>query len=351
MRGNSFGKLLSMTSYGESHGDSIGVVLDGIPAGLDVNIEDLQKLLDARRPGRLKESTNRNEADKAIILSGVFENKTLGTPISIQVKNTNQRSKDYSKLKNQYRPGHADRTTELKFGIRDYRGGGRASGRETIARVIGGYFASLIIPEVKAISFITEVGPFKANENDILNPGPGKLGFANRLIEDKISDYLLELKEKGDSMGGRVRIKINNVPVGLGEPLFNKLNAAIGQAMLSINAVKGFEFGSGFAGVSMRGSEHNDSIENVDGKIKTTSNHSGLIQGGISNGEDIYFNVAFKPVATIMQDQASIDKDGNSATVQGKGRHDPCVVPRAVPIVEAMSAIVMIDFYLLAQTN
>lgn len=354
---NTLGNIFKITSFGESHGAGVGVTIDGCPAGINLDQQFIQAELDRRKPGQSRITTQRKEADGFEFFSGVFEGKSTGAPITILIKNQDQKSKDYDHIKDVYRPSHADFTYQEKYGIRDYRGGGRSSARITAGWVAAGAIAKLVLKqlEIGCQAYVSQVGDLKLSKHytelDLSLTESNDVRCPDQKVAKQMFDLIDQVRKERDTIGGIVTGVITNVPVGLGEPLFNKLNAAIGQAMLSINAVKGFEFGSGFAGVNMRGSEHNDSIENVEGKIKTTSNHSGGIQGGISNGEDIYFNVAFKPVATIMQDQASIDKDGNSATVQGKGRHDPCVVPRAVPIVEAMSAIIMTDFYLLAQTN
>lgn len=354
MAGNSFGQLFRITTFGESHGAGIGVVIDGCPAGLEIDESYIQNELDRRRPGQSKIVTQRKEADTFEILSGVFEGKSTGTPLTIYIKNTNQKSKDYSHIKNLYRPSHADMTYQEKYGVRDYRGGGRSSARETAARVAAGAVAKLLLAQagVRIQAGVTQVGNIvltkpmasinweEAEQNLVRCPDPA--------IASEMETLIQETKKKGDTVGGKISCYIENCPVGLGDPVFDKLHADLGKAMLSINAVKGFEYGSGFASVGMNGSEHNDSWvqDESDGTAKTSTNHSGGIQGGISNGMPIYFNVAFKPVATIMQDQSSISKDGETATVTGKGRHDPCVVPRAVPIVEAMAALVLADHYM-----
>ena len=354
---NTFGNIFKITSFGESHGSGIGVVIDGCPAGIDLSKTFIKSELDRRKPGQSRITTQRKEADEFEFFSGVFEGKSTGTPITILIKNHDQKSKDYDHIKDIYRPSHADFTYQEKYGIRDYRGGGRSSARVTAGWVAAGAISKLMLRQidVNCKAYVSRVGNLKLTKsykeldlsltesNDVRCPDPD--------IAQQMFDLIDQVRKDRDTIGGVVTGVISDVPTGLGEPLFDKLNAALGHAMLSINAVKGFELGSGFEGVKMRGSAHNDSIENRGGKIQTATNHSGGIQGGISNGEDIYFNVAFKPVATIMQDQDSIDKDGNATTVKGKGRHDPCVVPRAVPIVEAMSALVMADFYLLSQTN
>lgn len=354
---NTFGNIFKITSFGESHGAGVGIIIDGCPAGIDLDEAFIQSELDRRKPGQSRITTQRKEADGFEFFSGVFEGKSTGAPISVLIKNQDQKSKDYDHIKDTYRPSHADFTYQEKYGIRDYRGGGRSSARVTAGWVAAGAIAKLVLRQIgiSCQAYVSQVGDLrlektyqqldlsKTESNDVRCPDPE--------MAQQMFDYIDQVRKDRDTVGGIVTGVISNVPVGLGEPLFNKLNATLGQAMLSINAVKGFELGSGFEGVRMRGSEHNDAMENKEGVIRTTTNHSGGVQGGISNGEDIFFNVAFKPVATIMQDQSSVDKDGNAAIVKGKGRHDPCVVPRAVPIVEAMSAIVMTDFYLLAQTN
>jgi chorismate synthase len=354
---NTFGNIFKITSFGESHGAGVGVVIDGCPPGIDLDEAFIQAELDRRKPGQSRITTQRKEADGFEFFSGEFEGKSTGAPITILIKNQDQKSKDYDHIKDVFRPSHADFTYQKKYGIRDYRGGGRSSARITAGWVAAGAIAKQILKQVgmKCQAYVSQVGELKLEkkhtELDLSKTDTNKVRCPDSEMAQKMFDLIDQIRKERDTIGGVVTGVITGVPVGLGEPLFDKLNAALGQAMLSINAVKGFELGSGFEGVKMRGSAHNDSIENKEGKIRTTSNHSGGIQGGITNGEDIYFNVAFKPVATIMQDQESIDEDGNKAIVKGKGRHDPCVVPRAVPIVEAMSALVMLDFYLLAQTN
>ncbi len=354
---NTIGNIFKITSFGESHGAGVGVIIDGCPAGIELDETFIQSELDRRKPGQSRITTQRKEADGFEFFSGVFEGKSTGAPITILIKNQDQKSKDYDHIKDVYRPSHADFTYQEKYGIRDYRGGGRSSARITAGWVAAGAIAKLMLRQLKieCQAYVSQVGELHLSKSykelDLSQTESNDVRCPDSEMAKEMFELIDQVRKERDTIGGVVTGVISNVPVGLGEPLFDKLNAAIGHAMLSINAVKGFELGSGFEGVKMRGSAHNDSIENNDGRIHTTTNHSGGIQGGISNGEDIYFNVAFKPVATIMQDQSSIDKEGNAATVQGKGRHDPCVVPRAVPIVEAMSAIVMADFSLLAQTN
>lgn len=355
---NSLGTIFKITSLGESHGSGVGVVIDGCPAGITLDLDFIQSELDRRKPGQSKIVTQRKEADTFEIFSGVFEGKTTGTPITLLIRNQDQKSKDYNHIKDVFRPSHADFTYHEKYGgVRDYRGGGRSSARVTAGWVAAGAIAKLMLQQVgvSCQAFVSQVGDLKLSKHytelDLAQTETNDVRCPDAELAQQMFNLIDETRKQRDTIGGTVTGVVTGVPVGLGEPLFNKLNAQLGFAMLSINAVKGFELGSGFEGVKMKGSEHNDEMEVQDGKVKSLTNHSGGIQGGISNGEDIYFSVAFKPVATIMQDQKSIDKDGNEATVQGKGRHDPCVVPRAVPIVEAMSALVMADFYLLAQTN
>ena len=354
---NSFGKIFKITTYGESHGVGVGVIIDGCPAGVKVDEALIQAEMQRRKPGQSKITTQRKEEDVVEILSGVFDGMTTGTPVALAIRNTNQKSKDYAHIKDSFRPSHADFTYQEKYGVRDYRGGGRSSARETAARVAAGAIAKMYAQKagVKVQAYVSQVGSLKldksyqemdldkAEENIVRCPDPQT---AEQMIQ-----HIDETRKNRDTIGGIVSCVITGTPVGLGEPVFDKLHAILGQAMLSINAVKGFEYGSGFEGVKMYGLEHNDPFKSEDGKVETTTNHSGGVQGGISNGQDIYFNVAFKPIATIMNDQESIDKDGNTIVVEGKGRHDPCVVPRAVPIVEAMTALTIADFMLRAKTN
>ncbi len=354
--GNSFGKLFRITTFGESHGAAIGVIIDGCPAGLEIDESFIQSDLDRRKPGQSKITTQRKEDDTFKILSGVFEGKSTGAPIAIVIENQDQRSKDYSHLAESFRPSHADYTYEMKYGVRDHRGGGRSSARETAARVAAGAVAKLLLKKsgIEIHAFVSQVGDIKAlhyTTLDLSKTEDNIVRCPDSTAAEKMITLIDEVRLQRDTIGGTVTGVIKNSPVGLGEPVFDKLHAALGHAMLGINAVKGFEYGSGFEGTKLRGSQHNDEFYNDGEKIRTRTNHSGGVQGGISNGEDIYFNVAFKPVATIMQDQQSVDKAGNEVTVSGKGRHDPCVVPRAVPIVEAMAALVMVDFLLLAKTS
>ena len=344
---NTLGHNFRITSFGESHGPGIGVVVDGCPAGIKLDMNFIQQELERRKPGQSRITTQRKESDEFQILSGVFEDTTTGHPIMIFIPNEDQKSKDYSHIKDQYRPSHADFTYQEKYGIRDYRGGGRSSARVTAGWVAAGAIAKLVLKDVQINAFVSQVGELKLDDdyskydfNEIEN---NAVRCPDPKMARQMFDLIDSVRKDGDTIGGVITCVIKNVPVGLGEPVFGKLHAELGKALLSINAVKGFEYGSGFASAGMRGSEHNDEIVNEGGKVKTTSNYSGGIQGGISNGEDIYFRVAFKPVATIMTDQASVDKDGNEVTVKGKGRHDPCVVPRAVPIVEALAACVLMD--------
>ena len=352
MAGNSFGQLFRLTTFGESHGKALGGVIDGCPAGLELDLELIQKDLDRRKPGQSAIVTQRKEPDTVEFYSGLFEGKTTGTPIGFAIHNTNQKSHDYSHIKDSYRPSHADYVYDQKYGFRDYRGGGRSSARETASRVVAGAIAKQFLGDMKINAFVSQVGELKLDkpyqELDFSNIESNAVRCPDNEMAQKMEDYIKAIKKEGDTIGGVVTCVIQNVPIGLGEPVFDKLHARLGEAMLSINAVKGFEYGSGFAGVAMKGSQHNDAY-NSDGTTQT--NRSGGVQGGISNGMDIYFNVAFKPVATVLQAYDTINKEGEKVTTQGKGRHDPCVVPRAVPIVEAMAALVLADFTLLARTN
>jgi chorismate synthase len=348
---NSYGTLFKITTFGESHGPAIGVIIDGCPAGLHIDEDFIQSELSRRKPGQSRITTQRKEDDTFRILSGVFEGKSTGTPIAIVIENQDQRSKDYSHLAEAFRPSHADYTYEAKYGLRDHRGGGRSSARETAARVAAGAIAKMLLKRagIDVNAFVSQVGDITAPHYTTLDLSKTEENIVrcpDAPTAEKMIALIDQVRLDRDTIGGIVTGVIRNVPPGLGEPVFDKLHAELGKAMLSINAVKGFEYGSGFDGIGLRGSAHNDEFYNDGGRIRTKTNLSGGIQGGISNGEDIYFNVAFKPVATIMQDQASVDKNGNEVTVSGKGRHDPCVVPRAVPIVEAMAALVLADFLL-----
>ncbi|MDT0677367.1 chorismate synthase [Autumnicola musiva] len=352
MAGNSFGKIFKLTTFGESHGQAIGGIIDGCPAGLEINTEKIQTELNRRRPGQSAIVTQRKEPDTVEFYSGIFEGKTTGTPIGFVIKNSNQKSKDYSHIKDTYRPSHADYTYDEKYGVRDYRGGGRSSARETACRVVAGALAKQLLSNIEINAYTASVGQIelqkKLNELDFNLTETNPVRCPDPETAERMEAYIKEIRSEGDTVGGTVQCVIKNVPKGLGEPVFDKLHAELGKAMLSINAVKGFEYGSGFEGTKMKGSEHND-LFNKDGSTKT--NLSGGIQGGISNGMDIYFNVAFKPVATIMQNQETINSEGKSVEMQGKGRHDPCVVPRAVPIVEAMAALVITDYLLQNKTS
>lgn len=353
---NSFGKIFTITTFGESHGPSMGVIIDGCPAGLHLDENFIQTELDRRKPGQSHITTQRKEADSFKILSGVFDGQTTGAPLSIIIENTDARSKDYNHLENTFRPSHADFTYQEKYGIRDFRGGGRSSARETANWVAAGAVAKLLLAKlnVAVLAHVSQVGDIKApdyNTLDLSKAEENIVRCADPATAEKMISFIERVKKEGDTVGGIITCVIRNSPIGLGEPVFNKLHAALGHAMLSINAVKGFEYGSGFSGTVLRGSQHNDVFIKEGNRTRTKTNNSGGIQGGISNGEDIYFNVAFKPVATIMHDQESVDGDGNAVTVGGKGRHDPCVVPRAVPIVEAMAAMVMVDFWLLGRAS
>lgn len=351
MAGNIFGTLFKLTTFGESHGIAIGGVLDGCPAGLELDLDAVQNDLDRRRPGQSAIVTQRKEPDTVEFYSGLFEGRTTGTPIGFAIHNTNQKSNDYSHIKDSYRPSHADYVYDQKYGFRDYRGGGRSSARETASRVVAGAIAKQFLGNMKINAYVSQVGEMRLDKNyselDLSLAESNPVRCPDPAMAASMETYIKEIKKQGDTIGGVISCVIQNVPIGLGEPVFDKLHAQLGKAMLSINAVKGFEYGSGFEGVRMKGSAHNDQF-NTDGTTKT--NNSGGIQGGISNGMDIYFRVAFKPVATVLQAYETIDKDGNKVVTQGKGRHDPCVVPRAVPIVEAMAALVMADFVLLNRT-
>lgn len=355
--GSSFGKIFKIHTYGESHGPALGVVIEGCPAGLEIDESFIQLELDRRKPGQSRITTQRREADEFEILSGVFEGKSTGTPISILIRNEDQKSKDYSHIADKFRPSHADYTFQAKYGIRDYRGGGRSSARETVARVAAGAIAKLLLKHygITCDSFVSQVGALKLDKNyqelDLSKSEDNIIRCPDPQTAEAMIELIDQTRKNRDTIGGVITGVIQGTPAGLGEPVFDKLHAELGKAMLSINAVKGFEFGSGFEGVKLNGSEHNDAFYTEGDQVKTRTNYSGGIQGGISNGQDIYFNVAFKPVATIMQDQESINESGDSVTVSGKGRHDPCVVPRAVPIVEAMSALVIADYLLISKAN
>jgi len=356
MSGNTFGKLLRLTTFGESHGKAVGGILDGFPSGIEINTNALQKELNRRKTAQSKWASSRKEADEFEILSGVFDGRSLGTPIAFLVWNKDQNPTDYAHLKNTYRPSHADFTFEKKYGIRDYRGGGRSSARETVARVMGGAFAKILLNslDIRISAFVSRIGEVALQKDysllDLSLTESSPVCCPDGETSAQMIQLIEEMQKKGDTLGGEIKCIIQHVPAGWGEPVFDKLHADLGKAMLSINAVKGFAIGSGFEAARMKGSTHNDLFEMRDGNIRTQSNYSGGIQGGISNGEDIYFSVAFKPVATLMKDQQSIDTTGKPITLKGKGRHDVCVVPRAVPIVEAMAAMVLADHFLLNKT-
>lgn len=353
MAGNTFGNIFKLTTFGESHGKAVGGVVDGCPAGLEIDLEMIQKELDRRKPGQSKIVTQRKEGDEVEFFSGIFEGKSTGTPIAFAIFNENQKSKDYDHIEDAFRPSHADYTYHKKYGLRDHRGGGRSSARETISRVVGGAIAKQFLKQkgIEVNAFVSQVGdvkmPFNYGNIDLSETENNPVRCPDPEVAKEMESLILDIRKQGDTIGGVVGCVINGVTTGLGAPVFDKLHADLGKAMLSINAVKGFEYGSGFSGVSLKGSEHNDPFFMEGGEVKTKSNLSGGIQGGISNGQPIYFNTAFKPVATIMQDQITVDKHGKEVTVEGKGRHDPCVVPRAVPIVEAMAALVIMDHYLM----
>ena len=349
--GNTFGNLFKLTSFGESHGSMIGGIIEGCPAGLEINKGLIQKDLDRRKPGQSKVTSPRKEDDKVQLLSGIFEGKSTGTPIGFLIPNINSKSQDYSNIKDVFRPSHADYTYEEKYGLRDYRGGGRSSARETACRVVAGSIAKQLLNNygIKISAYVSSIGNIFADEKNVdLNKDYDSniVRCPDNDASDKMINLITELKSKGNTVGGQIKCVISGVKVGLGEPVFDKLHADLGKAMLSINAVKGFEYGSGFYGSQMTGSEHNDEFTVENGNVSTKTNNSGGIQGGISNGEEIYFKVAFKPVATIMSKQNSIDKEKKNVELKVKGRHDPCVVPRAVPIVESMAAIVLADHLL-----
>ena len=355
---NSFGNIFRLTSFGESHGAAIGGVIDGMPAGIAIDLDAVQRELDRRRPGQSAIVTARNEKDRVRILSGIFEGVTTGTSIGFIIENENQHSADYGNIRDAFRPSHADYTYTTKYGLRDYRGGGRSSARETAARVVAGAFARQALAQlgIDLYAYTSQVGEialsrdYRLYSRDAIDTNAVRCPDATKAAE--MEQLIKQVKGEGDTIGGIITGVITGVPVGLGEPVFGKLHAMLGAAMLSINAVKGFEYGDGFDFATRRGSEVNDAFVTDDaGHVSTATNHSGGIQGGISNGEDIIFRVAFKPVATLLRDVNTIDKDGNSITLKARGRHDPCVLPRAVPIVEAMAAMVILDAYLLNKTT
>ena len=350
---NTFGELFRLTTFGESHGPGVGGVIDGMPPGVEVDLDFIQLELDRRRPGQSALTTARKEGDKVEILSGVFEGKTTGCPIGFLVRNENQHSNDYDNLRNLFRPSHADFTYFKKYGLRDHRGGGRTSARETIARVVGGAFAKLALRRlgISITAYTSQVGhialPGTYADLDLSLVESNPVRCPDEKVAEEMAKLIAEVKAEGDTIGGIISCVVKGCPPGLGEPVFGKLHARLGAAMLSINAVKGFEDGAGFAGVTQRGSEQNDVfVRRSDGSIGTLTNQSGGIQGGISNGEDIYFRVAFKPVATLLREQQTVDISGNAVSVKARGRHDPCVLPRAVPIVEAMTSMVLLDSYM-----
>lgn len=353
---NTYGNIFTLTTFGESHGEAIGGVVDGMPAGIDIDMDFIQAELNRRRPGQSAITTSRNEPDKVEFLSGVFEGKTTGCPIGFMVKNTNQHSNDYDNMRNLFRPSHADYTYTNKYGERDHRGGGRSSARITISRCVAGALAKLALQQlgISICAYTSQVGGIKLERDyrkyDLTKTETNAVRCPDTEKAAEMEQLISEVKAKGDTIGGIITCIIKGCPAGLGEPEFGKLHAALGSAMLSINAVKGFEYGEGFDGVNALGSEQNDAFTTETGGISTRTNHSGGIQGGISNGEDIYFRVAFKPVATLLMQQDTIDKDGNATTLTARGRHDPCVLPRAVPIVEAMAAMTILDYYLMSRT-
>ena len=350
---NTFGNIFRLTTFGESHGEAVGGVIDGMPAGIDIDLEFIQQELNRRRPGQSSITTSRQEADKVELLSGVFEGKSTGCPIGFIVRNTNQHSQDYENLRCLFRPSHADYTYEQKYGVRDHRGGGRSSARVTISRCVGGALAKLVLKQlgISIQAYTSQVGPIALERDyhlyDLSQTENNAVRCPDTEKAKEMEALITQMKQEGDTIGGVITCVIKGCPAGLGEPEFGKLHVALGSAMLSINAVKGFEYGEGFEGVTARGSEQNDVFQNIGGQITTKTNHSGGIQGGISNGQDIYFRVAFKPVATILKEQETVDKEGNPTTFKAKGRHDPCVLPRAVPIVESMAAMTILDYYLL----
>ena len=348
MAGNTFGNIFKLTTFGESHGPALGGIIDGCPPGIELDLDFIESEMQRRKPGQSSIVTQRKEEDSVQFYSGIFEGKTTGTPIGFLIHNKDQKSKDYSHIKDTYRPSHADFVYDKKYGHRDYRGGGRSSARETASRVVAGAIAKQILKGIKITAHVSSVGDIKVGTHyskldfSTIENNPVRCADPKTAVE--MENFIRQIRKEGDTVGGEVSCVIENCPIGLGEPVFDKLHAELGKAMLSINAVKGFEYGSGFSGSKLKGSQHNDSF-NSDGKTET--NNSGGIQGGISNGMDIYFNVAFKPVATIMKSQKTIDSNNNEVEMKGKGRHDPCVVPRAVPIVEAMAALVLVDYLLI----
>ena len=355
---NTFGSLFRITTFGESHGPGIGVVIDGCPAGLVVAEEQIQAALDRRRPGQSDLTTPRSEADRVEVQSGIFRGETTGTPISLYIRNQDQHSHDYSHIEHAYRPSHADYTYDQKYGRRDFRGGGRSSARETAARVAAGAVAQQLLNQhsIRVASYVSQVGavavPGGYETLDLSLIDSNLVRCPHPETAERMADLIRQTRDRHDTVGGLVTGVVRGLPAGLGEPVFDKLHSELGRAMLSINAVKGFEYGSGFAGTLLFGSEHNDAFYTDEaGQVRTRTNHSGGIQGGISNGQDVYFRVAFKPVATILQPQATINDQGEEVTLAGRGRHDPCVLPRAVPIVDAMTSLVLADMLLRARAN
>lgn len=350
---NTIGTIFRLTSFGESHGKAIGGVIDGFPAGIAIDTDFIQQELNRRRPGQSAITTARKEADAVEFLSGIYDGVSTGCPIGFCVWNTNQHSNDYDNMKDVFRPSHADYTYTQKYGIRDHRGGGRSSARETVARVVAGALAKLALRQVgiRITAFTTQVGPYQLDKDythyDLSTIESNPVRCPDPELARQMADYIYRIKGEGNTIGGVISCVIQGCPVGLGSPVFGKLHADLGSAMLSINAVKGFEYGQGFGNMERKGSEQNDIFYNDNGRIALRTNRSGGIQGGISNGEDIYFRVAFKPVATVLMEQPTVDKDGNETILKARGRHDPCVLPRAVPIVEAMAAITLLDHYLL----
>lgn len=353
---NTFGTVFRLTGYGESHGPGIGGVIDGFPAGIEIDTEFVQAELNRRRPGQSRITTSRKEADRVEFLSGIFEGRSTGCPIGFLVRNENQHSADYDNMRDVYRPSHADYTYTQKYGLRDHTGGGRSSARETIARCVAGALAKLALRQlgITVTAYTSQVGPIALDRDyrkyDLSAIESNAVRCPDAEAARRMEELIAEVKGQGDTIGGVITGVITGCPVGLGEPVFGKLHAALGGAMLSINAVKGFEYGEGFDGVTQRGSEQNDRFYNRDGRIDTHTNHSGGIQGGISNGQDIYFRVAFKPVATLLVEQPTVDRNGEDTVLKARGRHDPCVLPRAVPVVEAMAAMTLLDYYLLNKT-
>lgn len=354
---NSFGNIFRLTSFGESHGKGIGGVIDGYPSGIKIDMEFIQNELRRRRPGQSKITTDREEPDEVEFFSGIFEGKSTGCPIGFIVWNKNQHSSDYDNMKNIYRPSHADYTYNIKYGIRDHRGGGRSSARETISRCVGGALAKIALKQIgiSIHAFTSQVGPIKIDEDyskfDFSQIETNMVRCPDAEKAKEMEAFISDIKAKGDTIGGVITCVVKGCPIGLGQPVFGKLHAALGNAMLSINAVKAFEYGDGFKGLKEKGSEQNDVFYNHDGVIETRTNHSGGIQGGISNGQDIYFRVAFKPVATILMEQHTVNINGIDDSLKAKGRHDPCVLPRAVPIVESMAAMTLLDYYLIDKTT